>query len=117
MEAAATRAVHGEVNAAASGFRGALTQWERTGDWTQQWLNLRYIVRLLVRLGDDEGAVVLHHCLIRAAKKSPLDEHGLAELTERLGAARFTSAAARAGVMSDGDAVAYARTRLETLTK
>ena len=117
MEAAATRAVHGEVNAAASGFRGALTRWERTGDWTQQWLNLRYIVRLLVGLGDDEGAVVLHHCLIRAAKKSPLDEHGLAEITERLGADRFTSATARAGVMSDGDAVAYARTRLETLTK
>ena len=61
--------------------------------------------------------MVLHYCLIRAAKKSPLDSTDSQELTERLGAARFTSAAARAGVMSDGDAVAYARTRLETLTK
>ena len=28
-----------------------LDHWDRVGDWTQQWLNLRYVVRLLVRLG------------------------------------------------------------------
>ncbi|MGE3284926.1 MAG: BTAD domain-containing putative transcriptional regulator [Pseudonocardia sp.] len=116
MEAAATRAVHGQVDAAAAALQHALTQWERTGDRTQQWLNLRYIARLLVRIGDAEAAVVLHHCLLRAAKRSPLDEHGLAELAARLRHGRFAAAAARGRAMSDGDAVAYAGRRLEACT-
>ena len=49
-----------------------LDHWDRVGDWTQQWLNLRYVVRLLVRLGADEDAVVLHHSLVAAGKPSPL---------------------------------------------
>ncbi|MGZ4481604.1 MAG: hypothetical protein ACXVY5_05315, partial [Gaiellales bacterium] len=48
MEAAATRAVHGDPAVAATAFVGVLDHWDRVGDWTQQWLNLRYVVRLLV---------------------------------------------------------------------
>ncbi len=51
MEAAATRAVHGDPAEAAAAFVAVLDHWDRVGDWTQQWLNLRYVVRLLVRLG------------------------------------------------------------------
>src|SRR4029079_7285806 len=50
MEAAVTRGVHGDERAAARAFTVVLVHWERVGDQTQQWLNLRYIVRLLVRL-------------------------------------------------------------------
>ena len=64
MEAAATRAVHGDPAAAAREFAAVLDHWDRVGDRTQQWLNLRYIVRLLVRVGAIEDALTLHHCLL-----------------------------------------------------
>ncbi|MGZ4666127.1 MAG: hypothetical protein ACXV5Q_14140 [Frankiaceae bacterium] len=74
MEAAATRAVHGDPAAAAAALGDVLDHRDRVGDWTQQWLNLRYIVRLLVQVGADSDALTLHHCLLAAAKPSPLDE-------------------------------------------
>jgi len=73
MEAAATRAVHGDPARAASDFIVVLDHWDRVGDWSQQWLNLRYVTRLLVRLGADEDAVALHRALVRAGKPSPLN--------------------------------------------
>ncbi|ORB25963.1 hypothetical protein BST36_05040 [Mycolicibacterium moriokaense] len=43
MEAAATRAVHGEPPTAAAELITVLDHWDRAGDWShQQWLNLRY---------------------------------------------------------------------------
>ena len=72
MEAAATRAVHGDPATAASDFIEVLDHWDRVGDWSQQWLNLRYVTRLLVRVGADDDAVALHHALVRAGKPSPL---------------------------------------------
>ena len=76
MEAAATRAVHGDPAVAARAFVEVLDHWDRTGDWTQQWLNLRYVVRLLVRVGADAEAGDLHRCLVAAGKPSPLDDPG-----------------------------------------
>jgi predicted ATPase/DNA-binding SARP family transcriptional activator len=73
MEAAATRGVHGDPARAASDFIVVLDHWDRVGDWSQQWLNLRYVTRLLVRLGAGDDAVALHRALIRAGKPSPLD--------------------------------------------
>lgn len=73
MEAAATRAVHGDPAAAVRGFVEVVDHWDRVGDETQQWLNLRYVVRLLARLGADEDAIVLHRSLVAAGKPSPLD--------------------------------------------
>jgi hypothetical protein len=57
-----------------------LEHWERVGDQTQQWLNLRYIVRLLVRLGADADAITLHHCLLAHGKPSPLEPAQAARL-------------------------------------
>ncbi len=74
MEAAATRAVHGDPAEAAAAHMAVLDQWDRVGDRTQQWLNLRYVVRLLVRLGADRDAAVLHHSLVAAGKPSPLKQ-------------------------------------------
>ena len=73
MEAAATRAVHGTPAVAAKALIEVLDHWERAGDWTQQWLSLRYVVRLLVRIGADAQADALHRCLVAAGKPSPLD--------------------------------------------
>ncbi len=73
MEAAATRAVHDDPVAAARAFREVLDHWDRAGDSTQQWLNLRYVARLLNRAGAAADAATLHGFLVAAGKSSPLD--------------------------------------------
>ncbi|WP_204264600.1 BTAD domain-containing putative transcriptional regulator [Geodermatophilus normandii] len=72
MEAASTRAVHGDPAEAARALVTVLDHWERVGDSTQQWLNLRYVVRLLQRAGAEGDAAALHACLVAAGKPSPL---------------------------------------------
>ena len=72
MEAAATRAVHGETATAAKALIDVIDHWDRVGDWSQQWLNLRYVTRFLVRVGADDDALTLHHALVAAGKGSPL---------------------------------------------
>ena len=84
MEAAATRGVHGDPATAASDFVAVLDHWDRVGDWSQQWLNLRYVTRLLVRLGADDDAVALHRALVKAGKPSPLSGAQVAEPSDRV---------------------------------
>jgi predicted ATPase/class 3 adenylate cyclase len=107
MEAAATRAVHGDPAAAARLFIDVLDHWDRVGDWSQQWLNLRYATRLLLRLGAVEDAVAVHHALVKADKPSPITEAQVVELSggldERVDCSVPTGGAA---------AVARARTAL-----
>jgi hypothetical protein len=76
MEAAATRAVHGDPVAAAAALREVIDLWDRIGDSTQQWLNLRYVVRLLTRVDAGSDAATLHEFLVAAGKPSPLDGAG-----------------------------------------
>jgi hypothetical protein len=76
MEAAATRGVHGEPADAATEFITVLDHWDRVGDWSQQWLNLRYVTRFLDRVGAVEEARTLHRALLRAGRASPLDLPG-----------------------------------------
>ncbi len=64
-------------------------------------LNLRYVVRLLVRLGADHEAVVLHHCLVATGRPSPLDPARLPAVDP--------PPAMPAAAMSGPAAVAYAR--------
>ena len=71
MEAAATRAVHGDPVAAARAFLGVLDHWDQVGDVTQQWLNLRYVARLLNRVDARSDAATLHAFLVAAGKPSP----------------------------------------------
>lgn len=104
MEAAATRAVHRDPVEAARAFVEVLDHWDRVGDWTQQWLNLRYIVRLLVRLRADSDAVALHQMLAAAGKSSPLDRPGFGLVPIR--------SSGSAGLPSAVDAVAMARASL-----
>ena len=101
MEAAATRAVHGEPATAAKQLIEVLDHWDRVGDWSQQWLNLRYVTRFLVRISDDDAASALHHALVDAGKGSPL------------GPAQLARVAARNGVgLTGAEAVALARAAL-----
>ncbi|MGE3252834.1 AfsR/SARP family transcriptional regulator [Pseudonocardia sp.] len=100
MEAAATRAVHGDPHAAARAFLGVLDHWDRAGDRTQQWLNLRYVARLLVRLGADGDALALHRALVAAGRPSPLHREWVA------GHAAPGPRAARSGAVPSGSGAA-----------
>lgn len=104
MEAAATRAVHGDPAVAAGALVEVIEHWDRVGDRTQQWLNLRYVVRLLVRVGAQEQARDLHRCLVAAGKPSPLDDPG-----------RDTAGAKASPALSGADAVDLARLTLNRL--
>jgi len=89
MEAAATRAVHADPVTAARALIEVLDHWDRVGDWSQQWLNLRYVTRFLVRVGAVEDAAALHHALIAAGRLSPLApaDVDIAEASEALSGA------------------------------
>jgi predicted ATPase len=85
MEAASTRAVHGDPATAAEALIEVIDHWDRVGDWSQQWLNLRYVTRYLVRVGADGDALALHRALVDAGKGSPLDPGDVARLGVRRG--------------------------------
>ena len=101
MEAAATRAVHGEPETAAKALVDVIDHWDRVGDWSQQWLNLRYVTRFLVRVGADDDALTLHHALVDAGKGSPLAADQLVRLGDCKG-----------GNLTGAEAVAMARSTL-----
>jgi hypothetical protein len=82
------------------------------GDWTQQWLNLRYVVRLLLRLGCGEDVVVLHSALRAAGKLSPLDDAHVAGLLDGADGDRHAAATARGSALSGAAAVTWARAAL-----
>ena len=111
MEAAATRAVWGDPHVAAHSFLEVLDHWQRVGDLTQQWLNLRYITRFLVRLGAREQALVLHHCIMAAGKPSPLDATTANSLLA-FASSRSVVAAAHGRALRVTDAVTYAKETL-----
>jgi predicted ATPase/DNA-binding SARP family transcriptional activator len=85
MEAASTRAVHGETTTAAAALIEVIDHWDRVGDWSQQWLSLRYVTRFLIRVGADDDALALHQALADAGKGSPLDPGDEARLGVRQG--------------------------------
>ena len=47
------------VHDALRGYREVIDYWDRSGNWTQQWVTLRNLAQLLRRLGDDEPAALL----------------------------------------------------------
>ncbi|WP_006242024.1 BTAD domain-containing putative transcriptional regulator [Mycolicibacterium tusciae] len=99
MEGAATRAVHSDPAIAARALVEVLDHWDRVGDWSQQWLNLRYVTRFLLRVEAAEDAAALHGALLAAGRSSPL---GSADF--------FTKESS--GALSGAAAVARARTAL-----
>jgi hypothetical protein len=111
MEAAATRAMHGDPAAAVATFVEVLDHWDRVGDWAEQWVCLRYVTRLLIRLGADDDALFLHCAVLTAGKPPPLRPAPMEALVDRLGADRFDAYIASA---ADGPtAVARARSSLQ----
>ncbi|MDN5859312.1 MAG: winged helix-turn-helix domain-containing protein [Pseudonocardia sp.] len=117
MEAAATRSVHGDPADAGRAFVDVLDHWDQVGDWTQQWLNLRYVARLLARVGADEDAVTLHHALVAAGRPSPLGSATIVELAGSLGPQRFDAAVQQGSVLTGAAAVRHARSSLRRVRR
>jgi predicted ATPase/DNA-binding SARP family transcriptional activator len=109
MEGAATRAVHADPARACRDFLDVLDHWERVGDWSQQWIVLRYVTRLLARVGEAEAAVTLHAALIAAGRPSPLDA---ARHAAELGDERYAAAVATGSTLAGPAVVARARKAL-----
>ena len=101
MEAASTRAVHGDPPSAARELIVVIDHWDRVGDWSQQWLNLRYVTRFLIRVGANDDALELHRALLNAGRQSPLSAAQLASLGDGTGEP-----------LNGADAVGRARTAL-----
>lgn len=111
MEAAATRSVHGDPVEAAQLFDDVLDHWDRVGDWTELWISLRYVTRLLLRFGAEDDVAFLHWAQLKAGKGSPLHPDQVAALQESMGAALF---AAHGESDPDGaEVVARARSSLQ----
>lgn len=111
LEAAATRALYGDPRAAAQMFVAVLEHWDRFGDRTQQWLTLRHVVRLLIRLGAYEDAAFLYWAFMNAGKPSPLTAEQTDVLLDWLGPARLD--AHRAPPVTNAAVVARARAALQ----
>lgn len=101
MEGAATRAVHRDPASAGRALIDVLDHWDRVGDWSQQWLNLRYVARFLALVGAEDDAVALHYALVGAGRLSPLGPAQVSALGEN-----------RQEALSGADAVAHARASL-----
>jgi hypothetical protein len=57
----------GRIREALVGYGDLIDYWERSGNWTQQWVTLRNLAQLLRLLGDEKPARLLD----AAAQESP----------------------------------------------
>ena len=78
-------------------------------------MSLRYITRLLARLGADDDALFLHCAVVKAGKPPPLSAAKLGVLVDRVGADRFKAYSASAA--DAATAVARARSSLQRHVK
>jgi predicted ATPase len=120
---AALHARHRDPATALGLFREVVEHWHQSGNWTQQWFTLRYLVELLVRLGADEPAALLYGAATGRAGAPPaygVDADRLAAarwvLTTRMPAPDMLAAAARGKAMPDADLVGYVCATLDELS-
>jgi predicted ATPase/DNA-binding SARP family transcriptional activator len=57
----------GRIRDAMRNYSEVIDYWERSGNWTQQWVTVRNLAQLLRRLGDDQAAAFLE----AAAEQAP----------------------------------------------
>jgi len=119
VAAAAVTGRHGDPAAAAHLFLDVIGHWSDLGDWLHQWTTLRNVVNLLVRVGRDQDAAVLHGALTARENAAPIygeDAERMAAardlLESRLGNARLAELSYRGRLLADADVVALARTAL-----
>ncbi len=119
VSAASIRARHGDPHGALPLFGQVIDHWQRTGNWTQQWITIRNLIDLFARVGVDEPAAVLCGAL-EVSRTAPglfgADAERLtstkAMLRSRLGDLRYRRCYARGAAMTDDAAVVLAATEI-----
>lgn len=113
---------HGDAAQAARLLAEAVDHWSQAGTWTQQWITLRHVIDLLIRLDAPGQAAVLYGALTASGTATPIygaDADRLvthaAVLGRELGAGRFSAAIARGAALGDDGAVPFASTALTHL--
>ncbi|MEU4688261.1 BTAD domain-containing putative transcriptional regulator [Actinoplanes sp. NPDC023714] len=119
--AVAIRSRHGDPALALASFRDVLRLWRRAGNDTLQAAALRNLMVLLVRVGQDEAAMLLDAALPEAtvypAEQARLDRARTAA-RERLGPRRSGEIAERGALIGTARATGEAATAIEAaLTK
>lgn len=112
----------GDPVRALRGFADLITRWQRTANWTQQWTTLRNLVELLIELGADESAAVLHAATTAPETGAPSFGAEAAKLRaaaekarQRLDSQAYQAAAERGRRLSAKDAVRTATEAIEGL--
>ena len=115
----------GSSRSALAGFADVIDMWFRGGDWTNQWLSLRHVFRILVQLDDNVAAATLHGALtaIGAAYALPFEASDaeridalVDELREEMRPGEFATAVRRGASMTDGEIVEFVQARIRALT-
>jgi predicted ATPase/DNA-binding SARP family transcriptional activator len=119
VSASSVRARHGDPNEARRTFREVVDHWHALGNWTQQWITLRNVVELLLRIDALEAAATLFGAVQAAHTVAPAygaDARRLDaarhELDRALGTGRVAAAILRGEQMTPDDAVAFAHAEL-----
>ncbi len=118
VAAAMVRTRHGDPADAAPLYLAAVDHWRDSGIWTKQWITLRNVMDLLVRLYRDQPAAILLGALDSPtgwAHASAANTEQMAHadaLTQRLGAGTFEVLRRQGAAMTEDEVVAVARRAL-----
>lgn len=122
VSAASLRSRLGDPAEALRGFAALIDRWRQGNNWTQQWTTLRNLVELLVRLGADEPAAVLHAAATapeaggRSYGAEAARLHAAAATAyERLGPQRYESASERGRRLGAHDVLRVATETIDGL--
>ncbi|HEV7863565.1 MAG TPA: hypothetical protein VGR20_12725, partial [Acidimicrobiia bacterium] len=96
-------------------YEAVIVEWQRVGAWTSQWVTLRTLVDLLVRVGADRDAAILYGAVETArtgARPFGADQAMLrgaaTELNARLGEDTFRRFAAEGAILTENEVVTVA---------
>lgn len=118
-------AQRGQLVEGLDGFADVIDIWYRGGDWANQWLSLRHVFGILIRLEAHHVAAVLHGALVAvgAAYALPFEPADAERLTAQVETVRglltpvdFASDVRAGAGMTDSEIVAYARAEIERYT-
>ncbi|MFD1534871.1 hypothetical protein [Pseudonocardia aurantiaca] len=111
---------HGDPARAAAFLREAIDHWSQAGNWTQQWITIRHVIDLLVRLGAHEQPAVLYGALTESTTATAAYGSDAARLRShadtlrtQLGAQRYSVAVERGAASADDEIIHLARAELD----
>jgi ATP/maltotriose-dependent transcriptional regulator MalT len=113
---------HGDPAHAAALLGEAIDHWSQAGDWTLQWITVRHVIDLLVRLGAHEQAAMLYGALTESSTATAaygpdaarLRSHA-STLSAELGAQQYAAAVERGVASSDDEVIRFARAEIDRI--